>query len=216
MDNRVIPAFMAAERIIRELKMNGLQVSDPERIKDIDLCLPDGIYCDYGASRVVIWDEERDYVLKIARSRECEEYNEHEASVYQAAVEVGLEESFGWFACYREPLEEDGKYIPGIYVMEFLEGDHECVCERAFSYGFDKYCSLHQIDNPTPVTISNYYAVTDHKEEVKTLIKATIPEEKHLLFDDFIITHHVNDLHSGNVLFRNDTVVICDYAGWDW
>ena len=51
-------------------------------------------------------------------------------------------------------------------------------------------------------------------EEVMNLIKATIPESKHYLFDKFVRIQDITDVHSGNVLFRNDTVVICDYAGW--
>lgn len=214
MDNRTISAFMAAQRIIDTLEKGGFYTYDPRHIEDNSYCLPDNLHCDFGASRVVIWDENYDYVIKIARTEDDERYNKREVEIYEAAVAEGLEESFGWCACYHEPSEWDGEYVPGIYVMEFLDGDEECVCERAFSCSFEKYCEIHSIDNPTVETVSSYESEVNPDEEVMNLIKATIPESKHSLFDKFVRIQDITDVHSGNVLFRNDTVVICDYAGW--
>lgn len=214
--NRTVQAFEAAQRIINKLEQADVYISNPEDIIDNPNCLPDDMHYSYGASRLVIWDDECDYVIKIARDKYSEKYNQREAKIYQAAIEEGLEESFAWCACYYDSVEWEDEYIPGIYVMEFLEGEEDDIYEHAYENGLSNYCKSHDIEHPTSETYDDYESSIDENEEIMELIESTMPQEKRGLFERFIIKQDISDVHGGNVLYRNDTVVICDYAGWGW
>ena len=124
--NRINEAAMAAERIINMVEGAGFDVTDPTSIiNSWDYCsMPDGMQYAYGASRIVIWDEDYcDYVIKIALSEDYEKYCYHEVEVYEAAVKEGLADNFAWCMCYAEPqYDDESKYeTPGIYVMEYVD-----------------------------------------------------------------------------------------------
>lgn len=214
--NRTVEAFTAAQRIMDKLELAGFDAFNPTDIKDNGYNLPDDMHYNWGASRVVVWDDECDYVIKIARGPFDEKYNVHEVEVYAAAVEEGLEETFAWCACYIEPVDYGDVSVPGIYVMEFLEGDEEDISQRAYDCGLNNYCETHGITYPTSDTCDDYERTVNEDEEIMELVESTMPQHKRGLFERFLIDWNVSDIHCGNVLFRNDTYVICDYAGYGW
>ena len=66
--NRINEAAMAADRIINMIECAGFDITNPNSILDYPnyMNLPDGMQYAYGASRIVIWDEDYcDYVIKI-------------------------------------------------------------------------------------------------------------------------------------------------------
>ena len=95
--DRYLEACMAAERIINAVECAGYDLSDPNAI------IHDGwggflgdLQFAYGASRLVIWDEDYcDYVIKVALGKSFEKYCKREVEVYAAAVKEGLQDSFG-------------------------------------------------------------------------------------------------------------------------
>lgn len=217
MDRR-IEAFAAAKRM-----MNALEEKEFERAtlaSDVmDYCdLPDGMHWNCGASRVVILDDNEDYVLKIAISDEYEKYNQYEVKVYQNAVKEGLEENFAWCACYLEP--DEGGEMLGIYVMERLDGDEDRVSDSAWVYGYTHYCKMHNWDDSNFMHASDYNEYRYDTEDEDTLLDyfesfVSDLDIRHKLCR-FIADHGLNDFHYGNFLFRGTRLVVCDYAGWGW
>lgn len=211
-------AFKAAERIINCVEEAGFDVFDPNSIINGDWNLAREYFnLAYGASRLVIWDEVYDYVIKVAFDG-YEKYNQHEVEVYQSAVACGFEKEFGWCDCIIEPVYEGDKVIvPGIYVMEFLDGNEEEVLDSAYDYGYKRFCESRGLDSSTYQYTDDYDEVReDDMDELMDCFVSYIDNDKRGKFERFLCDHHVNDIHNGNVLFRNNKMVICDYAGWGW
>lgn len=213
-------AFMAAERIIDMVRSAGFDISDPYSILNADYDMfPYDMEYSNGASRLVIWDSDYcDYVIKIALDQKFEKFNQHEVEVYREAVKEGFADNFAWCTCYQEPMICDDWYVPGIYVMEYVDCDEEAVSDSAWIYGYKSYCAMKGIDS------SNY----DHAEEynewnwcedddmVLEYIEAHIDEEKRKAFNVFMAKWWITDIHSLNVGFKGNRMVMVDYAGWGW
>ena len=214
---RTVQAFAAAQRILDEIKEEtGFSFETYDDVENIleDLRYNYGmekVYFEWGASRVVFYDDNNDYAIKIAREQCFEKYNEREVEIYADAETQKLEENFGWCKCYIEPTEE----TPGIYVMEFLDGDEEDVTSRAYQYGYSKYCETYGLDTNED-SAESYQSEVDEKEELMYLLHSYMTEKEVSAFENFVYSWDISDLHSGNMLYRNERLVICDYAGWGW
>lgn len=219
--DRMVEAFAAAQRMIDELAHYGLDRETLVNDFENDCELPCGMWWNCGASRIVIGDEMENYVLKIASTQNYEKYNQREVEVYQRAVEEGLEDNFAWCACYLEPYTEDGVYLPGIYVMERLDGNEDEVRDSAWVYGYQQYCKVYNwlykdlshASDYNNWSGRNYEDDDDLLDYLTSFIKESDMIRK---FYCFIEDERVDDLHCGNFLFRNERLVICDYAGWNW
>lgn len=210
-------AFIAAQRLLDVVKGAGFNLFNYEDVNAITRYgyeyLPDYLHYEWGATRLVIWDDECDFVIKVAIDAGCEKYNQHEVEVYQAAVADGLADYFGWCDCYIE--SEYG--CPGIYVMEFLEGNEEEVCDNAYKYSYETYCDRNGLDSSDYESMEEYDSIErDEKEEIRTLLESQMSLEEIYEFNKFIDKWHVNDIHAGNVLYHGNVLTICDYAGFGW
>ena len=211
-------AFKAVRRIMRKLDEVDFDWLDPDySVYNIEL--PDGIYFASGATRIVIWDDYNDYVLKIARSKSCEKYNELEVAIYESAVQADLEDNFGWCACYEEAVM-DADYVPGIYVMEFLCCDEDAVADSVWDWEFHTYCEQTGRDGSSIETIDDFndsYWGGTNNDSIMDYFETLIEEDKRQLFYKFLRFWHINDLHEANYGFdENNRLVICDYAGFGW
>lgn len=218
MDRR-IEAFEAADRIINKLSDNGFDITITDEIINAAYNLPDTIHYEYGASRLVVWDDECDYVVKVARDIDFEKYNQREVQIYEDAVDKGLEENFGWCACYIDPYTDDGSYEPGIYVMEFLGGFEDEIYEKAWTHRYESYCKSECLDSNSEDVLNAYqsnYSFEDDNEVMLEYMESEVEPSKVGLLDRFIYSWDITDLHPGNFLLRDDKLVICDYAGWGW
>ena len=213
-------AFFVASNIIEQLENAGIDLTIPEAILHNSYELPDYMWYETGASRLVIGSDDAEYVLKIALSKKYEPYNEHELEVYQKAVEAGLESHFGWCACYSEPIYNEDYYIPGIYIMERLDGDCETVSSAAWEFGFNHFCEENGYDKDSLDSPDLYNDVLYEEDcELDNLMDYftngwSIDEVA--VFHKFLDNNRVNDLHCGNMLYRGNELVISDYAGWGW
>lgn len=217
--NRKEEAFAAAQRIINKVYAAGFDITNTESFLEHAWKIAGDINYNSGASRLVVWDDECDYVVKVARGEDLERYNKHEVEIYNAAVEEGLQHNFGWCACYIEPSQDEG-YIPGIYVMEFLDGDEDDVCNDAYDYGYRSYCESNGLDMNSQEVAEDYdsirYEDDDTLGELMNFLEAGMSTKEIASFETFLCKWDINDLHSGNMLYRGDRLVICDYAGWGW
>ena len=218
--DRKLQAFMAAERLINAVESSGIDLSNPERIIiDGYLYFPDYLSCEWGASRIVVWDDQCDYVIKIAREEKYERYNQREVEIYADAVKEDIADNFGWCACYSEPSTNEDGYVPGIYVMEFLDGSEEDVESDSWNYGYNTYCEENGLDKASKDSENEYqeYAYDNENGIVMEYLESQMCSPRDIaVFEIFINKWQITDLHVGNYLYRDNQLVICDYAGWGW
>lgn len=219
--NRINEACMAAERIINAVECAGYDLSDPDTIiHDGWGGLPNDLQYAYGASRLVIWDEDYcDYVIKVALGKSFEKYCKREVEVYAAAVKEGLQDSFGWCMCYSEPVEEEENYVPGIYVMEYLDCNEDEVYDDAWCHGYKEYCRSHGLDASNYDNASQYdnWNEGDDSDLVLDLLESNMSNEYRRMFEVFMCKWKITDIHQGNISCLCDGHrKIVDYGGWDW
>ena len=219
--NRTTEAFMAAQRIIKTMRDAGFEdlrdLISPVRTIDV----PDYIQWESGATRLVIWDDECDYVIKIALESFYEKYNKHEVDIYKDAEKEGFADMFGWCELYLPPHGEKEHYVPGVYVMEFLEGCEDDVIDSSYERGYKEFCKLNELDE-SEIDSRNLYEEyrsennVEEEDEIMELLVEGMSVSETYDFNSFLYNNDVNDLHSGNVLMKGGRFVICDYAGYGW
>ena len=213
-------AFRAAYRLVNACEAAGVNLSDPNGIACglYDEYLPDDMSYNSGASRVVIWDEYCDFVLKLPLSEYYEKYCQKEVDVYNDAEDAGLADHFAWCGCYGEPTICDDYYNPGIYVMEYIYCNEEDVYDSAWKYGYETYCKERGLDS------SNYDAADDYNDwnygeeddMVLDCIEAHMDNGTRRAFNVFMMKWCINDIHTANAGICDGRLVLVDYAGWNW
>ena len=216
--NRINEACMAAEEIINAVQCAGYDLSDPNAI------IHDGwggflgdLRYAYGASRLVIWDEDYcDYVIKIALNPDYEKYCQREVEVYAAAVEAGLSNSFGWCMCYSEPDYDND--MPGIYVMEYLDCNEEKVADDAWTYGYKEYCRSNGLDDSNYDNADEYNDWNcDDEGLYLDYFESEMDRDYLRAFEVFLCKWRITDLHQANFSTgKPSEMKIVDYAGWGW
>lgn len=222
--NRINEAAIAADRIINMVECAGFDITDPNSILSYPnyMNMPEGMQYAYGASRIVIWDEDYcDYVIKIALDEKYEKYCQHEVEVYEAAVKEGLADNFAWCMCYAEPIYDDnGEYdAPGIYVMEYVDCNEDDVEDTTWKYGYEQYCSLNGLDSSDYNSADAYndWNQGDTEDMVLDYMESLMSSEYRRAFEVFMCKWWITDIHSQNVALKPDgNMVIIDYAGWNW
>lgn len=218
--DRITEAFEAAKRIVDMVEDFGLNITDPEDIINsyAEGIHPSGMYCDWGASRLVIWDDDCDFVIKIARDEVYEKYNRREVEIYTAAVQENIERNFAWCACYCEPCEDDDFYNPGIYVYEYLEHDRDKIDDEVWVYGYKEFCSENGYNSDSYEYASEYnsWRTEDEEDEALDYFMSDMDMREREAFYIFFRKWHINDVHLGNYSWRGNCMVIHDYAGWNW
>lgn len=222
--NRINEAAMAADRIINMVESAGFDITNPYSIiNGADYTnTPEDMQYSYGASRLAIWDEDYcDYVVKIALNEGYEKYCKHEVEVYEAAIKEGLADSFAWCICYADPIyDEEGKYkTPGIYIMEYVACNEECNTDAVWEYGYNQYCSERGLDSSSYDYADEYNEWSyDGVDEDLTLeyVESKMSDEQRRLFNVFMMKWWISDIHTCNIGYIGNRIVILDYAGWGW
>ena len=218
--DRYLEACLAAERIINMVESAGFDITNPYSIINCANynTMPDDMQYSYGASRLVIWDDDPcDYVIKIALDEGYEKLCRHEVEVYEAACKEGLEKEFAWCMCYSNPVQYDG-YVPGIYVMEYVDCNEDEVADAIYKHGYEEYCEMHGLDSSNWDSINEYdnWYEGDHEDRVLDYMESLMAPEYTRAFEIFMCKWWVTDIHEQNVGFKNNKMVITDYAGWNW
>jgi len=224
MDRNIVnmnAGFMAADRIINMVECAGFDLTDPYTIiNSYHNDLPYEMEYSYGASRLVIWDNDYcDYVIKIALNEKYEKFCQHEVEVYAAAVKEGLEDSFAWCAQYSKSYGSGDGYVPGIYVMEYADCNEDVNIDEVWKYGYSQYCKERGLDSSSYEYASEYNEWSyDGVDEDLTLefIESQLSEEQKRAFNIFMMKWWITDIHTMNIGYLGGRAVIIDYAGWNW
>ena len=221
--NRINQAAMAADRIIDMLECAGFDITDPNSIISYPnyMNMPGSMTYAYGASRIVIWDEDYcDYVVKIALDEKYEKFCQHEVEVYEAAIKEGLADTFAWCMCYAEPrYNDEGEYeVPGIYVMEYVDCNEDVNSDEIWKYGYSQYCKERGLDSSSYDYADDYdeWNCEEDDELVLEYVESQMNDEQRRLFNVFMMKWWISDIHNQNIGHIGNRIVILDYAGWNW
>lgn len=163
----------------------------------------ENIFYSYGASKLVIIDDDNDWVLKIPFCDKACDYCALEAENYKKAVEVGVEEGFA--ACHFL-MEYEGAPC---YIMEKVSCDEQTVESDFYEIGSNKLSGEMDEDE-----IYSYLGSMDGDEIVDQLLEFYYDDGFLRDVYDFLSQNEINDLHTGNVGYRNDQLVLVDYSGY--
>lgn len=206
-----------ARNLFEELVDYGMDRTNPAgSICHLDL--PNDITWACGASRIAIWRNNSNYVIKMPIYANCLKYCEREVEIYHDAVKQGIEEYFAWCDCAIAPADNGGF---GVYVMEFLNCDEDGIDDDSMEYRFKEYCRSNDLDSEDEEVRDDfldwYWDSDDCGDAVIDYLVEQIPETSvQRKVYSFIDNEDISDIHSGNVGYRNNTLVFCDYASYGW
>lgn len=180
--------------------------------------LPAGVYAASGCTRMVFWEEDSDFVYKVAIDpTECD-YSKSEVFIYNHAVDEGLEEFFAWTAKAAEWETEYG--IVPIYVMRRCECDSDALTNSSYRYAYSEYCREEGYDE-WALTDEQKDDVDNHvdwdecgdTESILNYIYEVYGRRASDLID-FIDRYNINDTHAGNWGTYNGALILIDYGGY--
>lgn len=187
------------------------------------------ITVEYGATRIVIIQDDVPYVLKIQDDDSEFDYGKNEVTVYQKAAEQGLEKYFAWvmkaftlILPFEYRADDSDEMIHSetkrdIYVMERCDMDEDAMTQNSIDHAYHAWLAEEELEDCAESRerwedecdedyLSNQEAMLEYAED----------EWGNAAWDvsEFLDSMYVNDCHSGNFGWRNDELVICDYAGY--
>ena len=215
MDNRCKEAKVRVDAIFQELEELGFDVYRPLSINDIEL--PSHLGYDYGVCRLVVWDcNYCDYVVKFPIDSSDIKFCEKEVDIYKDAEEEGVEEAFAWCKCIYAP-EEIGN---GIYVMEYVNCNEDEISDEVSESAYRRYCEDYDRevddDDAREEFFQDYYGEDEMDDLYDMFLNGLRDWQLRNKVDTFVSEQDINDIHCGNVGYRDNQLVLCDYAGYGW
>ena len=179
-----------------------------------------GLQFSNGATRLVMWSEDEEYVIKIQFNEDHEyygnNYNELELAAYNAAVENGWEDMFAPIAKLFDYSFTDSIRV-GVYAMAYCDCDQYGIEDETYRRSFDKYCKEYgrdPEDRETQEEFSDDWCEYDGNYIESALSYNGYQEHDYDKFCDFLRNQRINDLHSGNWGYLDGRLVLVDYSGY--
>lgn len=179
-----------------------------------------GLQLANGATRLIIWDEYEDCVIKIqfdeGHNHYDNNYNELELAAYNAAVENGWEDMFAPVAKLFDYSFTDSIRV-GVYAMAFCDCNQDEVENESYRRNFDKYCKEYgrdPDDEETQEEFSEDWYDYDGNYIESALAYNGYQEHDYDKFCEFLRNQRINDLHSGNWGYLDGRLVLVDYSGY--
>lgn len=177
-----------------------------------------------GATRIVIGDDRCDWVLKIGMDRSDFDYGALEVETYEDAVREGIDKCFAQveLLCRYEFHDADGNTeIFPVYIMECCACGYDQISDDSCNYHFTSFCEENGLDQQSDESWDEFYHVHDDCQyadsegmmEYALSVMRLTDEEKDIFFN-VLTAHYVNDLHAGNWGYRDNMIVLIDYAGY--
>ena len=198
---------------------NGLDFfEDKDENRFIDWCEDNSRDLDFffanGMTKIVLWEDELPYVIKIPFLNEYHrtDYCKKEVENYKAARR-DFPEILDCFAWCDFLFDFCG--FP-IYIMEKIDCDEVTLSDRAYSAAYEKFVSYDEGCEEEEVAekFSNEYYNWSGDEQTESLIYEEWSFEKVQAFLEFCAIREINDRHVGNWGYRGDQLVIVDYSGF--
>ncbi len=174
-----------------------------------------GYWFANGATRLIIGDEDREFVIKFQPYEDSRDhdYCRFEYDTYKAAVAVGLDEYF----CPIEFLfnYDFGDRVCGVYVMPYCSCDPQDIEDDSYNYQFKRFCSDNGYDEHDEDAMDEFNYDYDSDS---CLIELALESWGRLgdydCLCDFLRNWGCNDLHAGNWGYLENRLILVDYAGY--
>lgn len=163
----------------------------------------------HGCFRVVIIDEDSDYVLKFSfsRSSHCYENDTYddcqtEEETYQIAINNGVENDFAEVISIGS-FEHKFTKTPILFLAKKMKVD---TCNPNFDYDFEKFCNTNGFNTEDILDIVSYSFAcafsSYYRDDPDSFIRLV----------NFIRDFDITDLHTKNIGFVEDKPYIIDYG----
>lgn len=163
-----------------------------------------GFQFNSGATKVVIIDEDCDWVLKIPYDKMIN-HCQLEVENYEKAVAEGVEDAFAETFFLMEY-----KGAP-CYAMRKAECNEEAIEESFYDIALGKDYDYMNMDSDERY---EYASNLDIDEKVDMILKDFYNEDFIERVNNFIYINGINDLHMGNIGYLNNRLVYVDYSGY--
>lgn len=216
--NRIYDILKAHSNIDGLLR-GELCVDEWEHDKANDV--PENIWVDHGATRIVIGDSNScKYVFKINYDiNDPIDYNKNEMFIYNRAVEEGVEDWFAWIAKIGT-IHIDDRELE-VCAQAWCDVDFDKIAEQSFYCQFSAECAAegYDINHLTEEESEEIYDKIDEDyvgsgAGMRDYVYSNYPYNKVRALFNFLDKYGVNDTHAGNWGYLNDELVLTDYAGY--
>lgn len=173
---------------------------------------------DSGETKFVIIPEDYDVVFKFPNAPVKHDYSIDyclvEARNYRAAVKSHLDKYFAWCDKLFDVYTPNG-YYP-IYVMEKVDCDEQSINEELMDWFNSNYT-----EPDSEATDEEKFEYEDTLQEfsdgssiaVDLWFESIFPDD-YMRLIQFFSHNLIDDIHSGNLGYRNGEIVIIDYCGY--
>ncbi len=169
-----------------------------------------------GASKIVIIDEESDWVTKISFDCSAEldddmelDYCKRELYNYKAACEKGLDKFFAEIHKVGEVNGIDVYLQEKVRVDEGVEEEVDEIFRQYVYAGDENYYDEFEDEDERRAILEDGVSDMDAGEK----IEAIFGFNEELI--NFVEDYDINDLHSGNYGYRGGELVIIDFSGYN-
>ena len=185
-----------------------------------------GVSTSSGISRMTIIDESYDWVCKWcycddALGNACE----RELKFYNAAKKFGIEDMFvevHYLGTYSRHYE-----TYNVNFWEFEKAEKDTYSREEYDIEMELYaykkvqCSpwihddyMRLPDKDKSLIKDSHSPLAGRSVDVAAAFLRGYGRDKYLRLNDFCIENRINDLHTGNIGYKDGTIVLIDYAGY--
>ena len=179
-----------------------------------------GIWTGSGATKLVIGDDNCDYIIKFCPNPDMMDYCEREVEIYEEAVRAGYADKFAWCAKLFDYDFNDSICLP-VYVMEWCQCSYDMIDDEMDDWHYTKYCSDLGVEKGDEV-FTQYCSEgrndKDYQERMMEWAYSVWGLDYHngddYAFCNFMKEMYINDIHAGNWGWCNNKLVLVDYSGY--
>ena len=173
-------------------------------------------YGDTGETKGVFVLYDEDIVLKFPLLSRCNDFDYCRAEVrnYRAAEKAEVGQYFAWTDKLFEVYTDKG-YYP-VYVMAKVDCDEEAITDMMLETFYENNGNPDEVDEDARQDYEDRYnsACSGSTEGVDEWFRSTMDSREYAKLDQFLCSNDIDDIHSGNLGFDGDSVVIIDYSGY--
>ena len=183
------------------------------------------IWTGSGCTKLVIGDDNCDYIIKFCPNESNYDYCAREVEIYNEAVRAGYADKFAWCAKLFDYEFNDWYTLP-VYVMEWCQCSYDMIDDEMDDWHYTNYCSSHHTEKNDDMF--EKYLNSDercHKDCGERMMEwaysvwgldynAPVDPEAGMTIAQFMRKMYINDIHAGNWGWCNNRLVLVDYSGF--
>ena len=179
-----------------------------------------GIWTGSGATKLVIGDDNCDYIIKFCPFHSDFDYCAREAEVYEEAVRAGHADKFAWCAKLFDYDFNESFCLP-VYVMEWCQCSYDMIDDEMEDWHYTRFCSSTGITKGDDDAYEKYCDSRDNCDETysERMLEWAFDcwGGEYSSSSDFVVfmrNMFINDIHAGNWGWCNNRLVLVDYSGY--